>query len=132
MEVKESKRADQYRTFRAKVQLATENPMGGNGTLIWTKNLFFRSWESCAIIAAIGCTLEQTPKLFPTLGNPEILSIQVDMLNSTTDPKAPLYVGIFKWVLETTKDKNAIKVKLSDLLSQERRQIRDLQFLRVA
>lgn len=132
MEVKESKRTDQYRTFRAKVKISAQNPMSGHGNLIWTKSLFYRSWESCAVIAAIGCTLEQTPKLFPSLGELDILSIQVDMLNSANDPRAPLYIGIFQWVQEIEKDKNAIKVKLSDLLSLERRQIRDLEFLRVA
>lgn len=132
MEVKESKRSDQYRTFRAKVRIKTKNPMSGDSEMIWIKNFFFKSWESCAGIAGIGCTIEQAPKLFPTQFHPEILSLEVDVLNSANDPRLPLYSTVFKWSREPEADGNEIKVKLSDLLSRERRQIKDLEFLRVA
>jgi len=106
--------------------------MSGSDVMLWTKSFFFRSWESCAGIAGIGCAIEHGPKLFPPQFDAEILRVQVDMLNNANDPSEPLYVSIFEWAREIETDRTEIKIKLSDLLSQERRQIRDLEFLRVA
>lgn len=128
----ETKRTDNYRTFRARVQYRTQNPMSPLQMMTFRRILFFRSWESCAGIAGIGCALEQGGKIFHESLTPSILCIKVDMLGSAETPKSPLFVNVFSWKRKPEDDDEMINIKLGELLIKERRQIKDLQFLRVA
>jgi hypothetical protein len=106
--------------------------MSPHELIVWNRNLFFRSWESCAGIAGIGCALDQAGKLFHKTLDPSIITIKVDMLGSAHLPKSPLFINVFSWTRKPEDDDEMIRLKLGELLSKERRQIRDLQFLRVA
>lgn len=128
----EMKRTDNYRTFRARVEYRTRNPMSPHKTMTWKKNLFFRSWESCAGIAGIGCALDQSGKIFHESLVPSILSIKVDMVGPADKPKSPLFINVFSWTRKPEDDDEMINLKLGELLIKERRQIKDLHFLRVA